>query len=76
MKSNPFHPSSKTTTTQYDKILAHAAAVFGTRAQAEEWLARPCSRLNNRVPSEIIGDAIGLQTVEQYLERIKFGVYQ
>ena len=76
MKSNPLHPNTKTTTTQYDKLLAHAAAVFGTQAQAEEWLARPCSRLDNRVPGEIIGDTIGLQTVEHYLERIQFGVYQ
>lgn len=76
MKSNPLHPNPKTTTTQYDKLLALAAAVFGTQAQAEEWLTRPCSRLDNRVPAEIIGDADGLETVGKYLERIQLGVYQ
>jgi hypothetical protein len=76
MQSSPPYLASKPTTDQYDKLRDHAIAVFGTQANADEWLARPCSRLDNRVPAEIIEDAIGLQTVEEYLQRIEFGVYQ
>lgn len=76
MTSSPRHPPPKTATTPYDLLLAHAATIFGTQTHAEEWLARPCSRLGNRIPAEIIRDSAGLQIVEEYLERIQLGVYQ
>lgn len=61
---------------QYAKVLEHAINVFGTQNLAEEWLGRPCKYLDGDVPLEVIDNPIGFQAVEDYLERIEYGVYQ
>lgn len=61
---------------QYAKVLEHAIHVFGTQKLAEEWLGRPCKYLEGDVPLNVIDNPIGFQTVEDYLERIEYGVYQ
>lgn len=61
---------------QYAKVLEHATKVFGTQKLAEEWLGRPCKYLDGDVPLDVIDNPIGFQTVEDYLERIEYGVYQ
>jgi putative toxin-antitoxin system antitoxin component (TIGR02293 family) len=61
---------------QYAKVLEHAMHVFGTQKLAEEWLGRPCKSLEGDVPLDVIDNPIGFQAVEDYLERIEYGVYQ
>jgi len=61
---------------QYAKVLEHAINVFGTQKLAEEWLGRPCKFLDGDVPLDMIDNPVGFQTVEDYLERIEYGVYQ
>lgn len=61
---------------QYAKVLEHAIAVFGTQKLAEEWLGRPCKYLDGDVPLDVIDNPVGFQAVEDYLERISYGVYQ
>nr|WP_124303892.1 antitoxin Xre/MbcA/ParS toxin-binding domain-containing protein [Pseudomonas chlororaphis] len=61
---------------QYAQALEHAASVFGSQKQAEEWLGRPCKHLAGNVPLELIENALGFQVVEAYLQRIELGVYQ
>lgn len=61
---------------QYAKVLEHAINVFGTQKLAEEWLGRPCKYLDGDVPLDVIDNPMGFQTVEDYLERIEYGVYQ
>ncbi|KPW49858.1 Uncharacterized protein ALO54_01221 [Pseudomonas syringae pv. philadelphi] len=61
---------------QYAKVLEHATHVFGNQKLAEEWLGRPCKYLDGDVPLDVIDNPIGFQTVEDYLERIEYGVYQ
>ncbi len=58
------------------KVLEHAINVFGNQKLAEEWLGRPCKYLNDNVPLEVIDNPAGLQAIEDYLERIEYGVYQ
>lgn len=61
---------------QYAKVLEHAINVFGSQKLAEEWLGRPCKYLDGAVPLDVIDNPVGFQTVEDYLERIRYGVYQ
>ena len=61
---------------QYAKVLEHAINVFGTQKLAEEWLGRPCKYLDGDAPLDVIDNPMGFQTVEDYLERIEYGVYQ
>jgi putative toxin-antitoxin system antitoxin component (TIGR02293 family) len=61
---------------QYAKVLEHAINVFGTQKLAEEWLGNPCKYLDGDVPLDVIDNSVGFNTVEDYLERIEYGVYQ
>lgn len=61
---------------QYAKVLEHATTVFGTLRLAEEWLAKPCRRLDDQSPLDLAGNPVGFQVIENYLERIELGVYQ
>lgn len=61
---------------QYAKVLEHATAVFGSQKAAEDWLGTPSKYLEGGVPLELIDNPAGFQAVEEYLERIEYGVYQ
>ena len=61
---------------QYAKVLEHAITVFGSQPLAEEWLGRPSQFLRGGVPLDMIDNPVGFQAVEDYLERIEYGVYQ
>ncbi len=61
---------------QYSKVLEQAIAVFGNQKLAEVWLGRPCRYFGGELPLAIITDPVGLQAVEDYLQRIERGVYQ
>jgi len=61
---------------QFARVLEHAISVFGSLKLAEEWLGRPCRYLDGEVPLDVIDNPIGFQTVEDYLQRIEYGVYQ
>jgi len=56
--------------------LEHATTVFGTLRLAEEWLAKPCRRLDDDTPLDLVGNPVGFQVIEDYLERVELGVYQ
>ncbi|WP_231990577.1 antitoxin Xre/MbcA/ParS toxin-binding domain-containing protein [Pseudomonas sp. A214] len=58
---------------QYAKVLEHAMTVLRL---AEEWLARPCRQLADNIPINLVGNPIGFQVIEDYLERVELGVYQ
>ncbi|MFD2645581.1 type II RES/Xre toxin-antitoxin system antitoxin [Pseudomonas japonica] len=61
---------------QFARVLEHAINVFGSLRLAEEWLGRPCKHLDGDVPLDMIDNPVGFQAVEDYLERIEYGVYQ
>lgn len=70
------NPHQSAVALQYAQVLEHATNVFGTQQLAEEWLGRPCKYLEGDVPLEVIDNPIAFQAVEDYLERIEYGVYQ
>ena len=61
---------------QYATILERATKVFGTKKLAEHWLGRPCGYFDGEIPLDVVGNPVGFQLVNDYLERIEFGVYQ
>lgn len=61
---------------QYAKTLEDATRVFGSQDLAERWLCTPCKFLGGDVPLDMIDNPIGFQAVEDYLERMEYGVYQ
>lgn len=62
-------------TYKFAEILARAILVFGTRSEAESWLARPAQGLNQMAPLELMETSAGLELVETYLTQIEYGVY-
>ena len=62
-------------TWKFAEIVAKAAAVFGSRSEAEQWLERPAIGLDQYRPIDLLATAAGVEIVENYLERIEYGVY-
>ena len=62
-------------TWRFAEILAKATAVFGSRAEAEQWLERSAIGLDQRRPIDLLATTAGVEIVENYLERIEYGVY-
>lgn len=57
------------------EVLAHATRVFGSQAEAEQWLDRPAIGLSHRKPIELLRTHPGARLVSDYLTRIEHGVY-
>jgi putative toxin-antitoxin system antitoxin component (TIGR02293 family) len=60
---------------KFAEILSKATTVLGSQNEAEQWLERPAIGLNRRRPIDLLSTTAGAELVEQYLERIEFGVY-
>jgi putative toxin-antitoxin system antitoxin component (TIGR02293 family) len=62
-------------TWKFAEILAKATAVLGSQAEAEQWLERPAMGLDQRRPIDLLATPAGVKIVEDFLERIEYGVY-
>jgi putative toxin-antitoxin system antitoxin component (TIGR02293 family) len=60
---------------RFAEILAQATRVFGSQAEAEQWLGRPAIALDHRKPIDLLTTHPGARLVAQYLTRIEYGVY-
>lgn len=60
---------------KFAEILAKATDVFGSQADAEQWLEQPSIGLDQRRPIDLLGTPAGVELVEDYLERLEYGVY-
>jgi putative toxin-antitoxin system antitoxin component (TIGR02293 family) len=49
--------------------------VFGSQAEAEQWLGRPAIGLDQRKPIDLLRTHPGARLVAEYLTRIEHGVY-
>ena len=72
---NPVHPEQSGRTWKLAEILARAAAVFGSKEEAEQWLERPATGLNQRRPIDLLASPAGVALVEDFLVRLEYGVY-
>lgn len=60
---------------RFAEILAHATHVFGSQAEAEQWLGRPAIGLDHRKPIDLLRTHPGARLVSEYLMRVEHGVY-
>lgn len=61
---------------QYAQVLEYAINVFGSQKLAEEWLGRPCKCLEADAPLDLVDNVLGYRLVQDYLNRIEYGIYQ
>ena len=62
-------------TWKFAELLARAIGVFGSQAEAEQWFERPAMGLDQRRPIDLLSTPAGLETVEDHLTRLEYGVY-
>lgn len=62
-------------TWKFAEILGRASEIFGSQTEAEVWLNAPAIGLDQRRPIDLLGTAVGVEAVEDYLTRIEYGVY-
>ncbi|MBY3196769.1 DUF2384 domain-containing protein [Rhizobium laguerreae] len=60
---------------KFAEILAKATDIFGSQAEAEQWLERPAVGLEQRRPIDLLGTPAGVELVEDHLDRLEYGVY-
>ncbi|MET3755907.1 putative toxin-antitoxin system antitoxin component (TIGR02293 family) [Rhizobium binae] len=60
---------------KFAEILTKAAGIFASHAEAEQWLERPAIGLDQRRPIDLLGTPAGLELIEDYLDRLEYGVY-
>lgn len=60
---------------KFAEILSKATDVFGSQAEAEQWLERPAVGLDQRRPIDLLGTPAGVELVEDHLDRLEYGVY-
>lgn len=60
---------------KFAEILEKATEIFGSQAEAEQFLERPAIGLNQKRPIDLLATPAGVGLVETHLERIKYGVY-
>lgn len=60
---------------KFAEILAKATEVFGGQKDAEQWLDKPAVGLDYRRPLDLLVTPAGVELVENYLQRMEFGVY-
>jgi putative toxin-antitoxin system antitoxin component (TIGR02293 family) len=60
---------------KFADILAKATAVFGSQDEAEHWLEQPAMGLDQRRPIDLLTTPAGAQLVENFLLRLRYGVY-
>lgn len=73
MKS--FNPDRRSHTWKFAEILAKATAVFGSQEAAEQWLERPATGLEQHRPIDLLATQAGVEIVETFLTRLKYGVH-
>jgi putative toxin-antitoxin system antitoxin component (TIGR02293 family) len=62
-------------TWSFARILIKATSVLGTQEDAEKWMIEPAMGLENRRPIDLLATAAGTALVQEFLERLDYGVY-
>ncbi len=57
------------------KVYARTVEVFEDEEKARRWLRKPCRALGGVVPFSLLDSPMGIQAVEDELERIEYAVY-
>lgn len=73
--AKPLSPEQSGRTWKFAEILAKATAMFGSQEEAEQWLERPAIGLDQRRPLDLLATPAGVELVEDFLQRLEYGVY-
>jgi putative toxin-antitoxin system antitoxin component (TIGR02293 family) len=73
--SKPLNKGQSGRAWKFAIILSEATEIFGSQAEAENWMASPASGLNQPRPMDLLATAAGVEIVEEFLERLEYGVY-
>ncbi|MDK4732048.1 DUF2384 domain-containing protein [Rhizobium sp. CNPSo 3490] len=73
--SKPLSQEQSGRTWKFAEILVKATDIFGSQAEAEQWLERPAVGLDQRRPIDLLGTPAGVELVEDHLDRLEYGVY-
>jgi putative toxin-antitoxin system antitoxin component (TIGR02293 family) len=68
-------PEQSGRTWKFAEILGRATALFGSQAEAEDWLERPAMALDQRRPIDLLSTPAGVESLEEHLTRLEYGVY-
>jgi putative toxin-antitoxin system antitoxin component (TIGR02293 family) len=68
-------PEQSGRTWKFAEVLGRATELFGSQAEAEEWLERPAMALEQRKPIDLLSTPAGVESVEDHLTRLEYGVY-
>ncbi|HLY53960.1 MAG TPA: antitoxin Xre/MbcA/ParS toxin-binding domain-containing protein [Stellaceae bacterium] len=60
---------------KFAEILGRVIALLGSQAEAEDWLERPAMALDQRRPIDLLSTPAGVESVEDHLTRLEYGVY-
>ena len=73
--AKPLNQEQSGRTWKFAEILAKATAVFGSQEEAEQWLERPAMGLDQHRPIDLLATPAGVELVEEFLQRLEYGVY-
>jgi putative toxin-antitoxin system antitoxin component (TIGR02293 family) len=73
--SKPLSQEQGGRTWKFAEILSKATDVFGSQAEAEQWLERPAIGLDQHRPIDLLSTPAGVQLVQEHLTRLEYGVY-
>nr|WP_295468901.1 antitoxin Xre/MbcA/ParS toxin-binding domain-containing protein [Mesorhizobium sp.] len=62
-------------TWNFARILTKASAVLGSQSEAERWMIAPAIGLDGRRPIDLLATAAGTDLVQEFLDRLEYGVY-
>ncbi|WP_214474007.1 antitoxin Xre/MbcA/ParS toxin-binding domain-containing protein [Mesorhizobium sp. dw_380] len=62
-------------TWNFARTLTKATSVLGSQEEAEKWMIQPAMGLDNRRPIDLLATAAGTELVQEFLERLDYGVY-
>jgi putative toxin-antitoxin system antitoxin component (TIGR02293 family) len=71
----PLSPQQSGRTWKFAEILGRATELFGSQAEAEEWMERPAVALDQRKPIDLLSTPAGVESVEDHLTRLEYAVY-
>ena len=71
----PLSPEQGGLAWTFAEVLGRAIDLFGSRAEAEEWFERPAMALDQRKPIELLSTPAGVESLQDHLTRLEYGVY-
>lgn len=74
-RSRILNTEQSSRTWNFARILAKATSVLGSQEEAEKWMIQPAIGLDNRRPIDLMSTAAGTDLVQEFLERLDYGVY-